>query len=83
MSVVPKNIVAMIEGKEPTEKFTPPPQGIHLSLGKTSNVVFGNPVDGNSKPYVDMKNDGVEDFSIDNFWTRMGFKVRSPSEYHL
>lgn len=37
-AVVAKNVLAMVEGKEPTEKIVVSPPGIHLSLGLVRKI---------------------------------------------
>ncbi|GKT94568.1 Amid-like NADH oxidoreductase [Colletotrichum tofieldiae] len=83
--VVARNIIAMIEGREPVEKISVSPPGIHLSLGLTKNMVFRNPnvAAGETEPTVIMRNDGKEDMNIDSVWERRGIKVADPKEYHL
>ncbi|TIC89998.1 Apoptosis-inducing factor-like protein A [Colletotrichum higginsianum] len=83
--VVAKNIVAMVEGREPTEKLLVTPPGIHLSLGLIKNMVFRNPnvAAGETEPTVMMRDDGKEDMNIDSVWERRGVRVAEPKEYHL
>ncbi|WYZ44692.1 hypothetical protein EsH8_VIII_000008 [Colletotrichum jinshuiense] len=83
--VVARNIIAMIEGREPAEKLSVSPPAIHLSLGLTKNMVFRNPnvTAGETEPTVIMRNDGTEDMNINGVWERRGVKVADPKEYHL
>ncbi|KAK2001676.1 FAD/NAD(P)-binding domain-containing protein [Colletotrichum falcatum] len=83
--VAARNIIAMIEGRDPAERFSVRPPGIHLSLGLTKNMKFLNPnvADGETEPTVIMKDDGKEDLNIEGVWKRRGVNVADPREYHL
>ncbi|KAL0931578.1 oxidoreductase [Colletotrichum truncatum] len=83
--VAARNIIAMIEGREPAEKLSVSPPAIHLSLGLTKNMVFRNPnvAAGDTEPTVIMRDDGKEDMNIDRVWENRGVKVADPKEYHL
>ncbi|CAN8101561.1 unnamed protein product [Discula destructiva] len=80
-----KNIVAMIEGREPTEENVVGPAAIHLTLGLTKNTIFRNPnpKEGVMEPFVNLKDDGTANMNIDGVWERRGVKVSDPKEYHL
>ncbi|KAH8892831.1 FAD/NAD(P)-binding domain-containing protein [Thozetella sp. PMI_491] len=84
-AVAAKNIVSLIEGKEPTEFVTISPPGIHLTLGLTKNVIFRNPnpAEGSTEPVIKLKDDGSEDMSINGVWARRGVQVSGEAEYHL
>lgn len=38
-----RNIVAMIDGKQPDEKINVEPAAIHMTMGLVQNIVFRNP----------------------------------------
>lgn len=83
--VAAKNIVAMVEGKEPQEKIEIDPPAIHLSLGLAKNTIFRNP---NTKarqtePTISLQDDGSPNMNIDVVWERRGVMVSDPKEYHL
>ncbi|KAH8197572.1 hypothetical protein TruAng_008256 [Truncatella angustata] len=84
-AVVAKNVVAMVEGKEPTEKIMVSPPAIHLSLGLTKNLVFRNPntAEGDTEPTIIPREDGKKDMGIDGVWARRGVEVTDPAQYHL
>ncbi|KIV77890.1 hypothetical protein PV11_09668 [Exophiala sideris] len=84
-AVIAKNVEAMIEGREPTEKYVPGPAGIHLSLGMKANVIFRNPnkAQGETEPTVMEKDDGQEDMGVEGIWKRHGVDISSPQQYHL
>lgn len=81
--VVAANIHALIEGRSPDERFTTAPAGIHMTLGMKYNVVFVNPAEGQSKPKIIEKQDGLEDMNVDSMWERMGIPVERSSDYNL
>ncbi|KAH8652137.1 hypothetical protein BX600DRAFT_516211 [Xylariales sp. PMI_506] len=83
--VVAKNILAMVQGKEPSEHLVVNPAGIHLTLGLKKNIKFGNPntAAGETEPRVKIEEDGSIDMGIERAWARRGVTVSSPSEYHL
>ncbi|KAG8159998.1 hypothetical protein KVR01_010635 [Diaporthe batatas] len=83
--VVAKNIQAMVEGRKPSDEIVVAPAGIHLTLGLTKNTIFRNPDPkaGNNEPFVNLKDDGTADMSIDAVWERRGVKVTDPRDYHL
>ncbi|KAJ9144646.1 Oxidoreductase [Pleurostoma richardsiae] len=83
--VAAKNIIAMIQGREPTENITVGPPGIHLTLGLEKNMLFRNPDTeaGETEPFIKMRNDGAKDMNIDSMWERRGVKVSRPEDYHL
>ena len=67
-----KNIQHLLE-EEPLETYDNiPPAAIHLTLGITKSVVFGNPASGSSEPMIKNKDDGRLDMGIDGVWTRRG-----------
>ncbi|KAL1864578.1 hypothetical protein Daus18300_007594 [Diaporthe australafricana] len=82
---VAKNIQAMVEGKQPSEEIVVGPPAIHLTLGLTKNTIFRNPntKEGDTEPFVNLKDDGSADMNIDAVWERRGVKVTDPREYHL
>ncbi|KAJ5563783.1 hypothetical protein N7513_000025, partial [Penicillium frequentans] len=84
-AVVAKNILSMIEGREPEEKFVKGPGAIHITLGMKYNVVFRNPnvAEGQTEPWTNPKQDGQEDMNVEGMWQRMGISVDSPRQYHL
>ncbi|KAK1960096.1 FAD/NAD(P)-binding domain-containing protein [Colletotrichum sublineola] len=83
--VAARNIIAMIEGREPVETFSARPPGIHMSLGLKKNLKFINPnvAAGETDPTVIMRDDGQEDLGIERMWKRRGVKVADPKDYHL
>ncbi|KAK2027552.1 FAD/NAD(P)-binding domain-containing protein [Colletotrichum zoysiae] len=83
--VAAQNIVAMIEGRDPVERFTVRPPGIHISLGLKKNMKFINPdvAAGETEPTVIMQDNGQEDLKIETVWKRRGVSVSDPREYHL
>ncbi|KAM5347333.1 hypothetical protein ACJ41O_010338 [Fusarium nematophilum] len=83
--VVAENIVAMVQGKQPVENITVTPPAIHLTLGLTKNMIFRNPdvANGQTEPFVNMKDDGDEDMGITAVWERRGVKVNRADDYHL
>lgn len=83
--VAAKNIVAMVEGKEPREKIEIDPPAIHLSLGLTKNTIFRNPntKTGQTEPSISLQDDGSPNMNIDVVWERRGVMVSDPKEYHL
>ncbi|GAW26044.1 putative oxidoreductase [Rosellinia necatrix] len=50
--VVARNILAMVEGREPVEEIVVEPPAIHLTLGLTKNLVFANPDPGETEPWI-------------------------------
>ncbi|RFU31698.1 hypothetical protein B7463_g4655, partial [Scytalidium lignicola] len=70
--LVAKNI-QHLQNQEPLEDYdaTDPP-AIHLTLGITKNVVFGNPQPGSTNPMIKHRDDGSLDMNIDAVWTRRG-----------
>ncbi|KAK1979050.1 hypothetical protein LZ30DRAFT_597733 [Colletotrichum cereale] len=85
VQVVARNIVAMIEGRDPIERYSVRPPGIHLSLGLRKNIKFINPnvEAGEAEPTVIVQEDGQEDMNIEGVWKRRGVNVADPKEYHL
>ncbi|KAK7429427.1 hypothetical protein QQZ08_004019 [Neonectria magnoliae] len=83
--VVADNILAMIAGRQPSEKIVVSPPAIHLSLGLTKNMIFRNPdtKSGATEPVFNMKDDGEADMGISRVWERRGVKVNRAEEYHL
>ncbi|KAI1085545.1 FAD/NAD(P)-binding domain-containing protein [Whalleya microplaca] len=83
--VLAKNILAMIEGREPSNNIDVDPPGIHLTLGLTKNLLFGNPDKrkGETEPFIVHRDDGQADMHINNVWTRRGANVKSEQDYHL
>ncbi|KAI5306755.1 hypothetical protein KEM56_007272 [Ascosphaera pollenicola] len=83
VSVVAKNILQLTEGREADKEFKPTPFGIHLSLGKTKNVVFRDPATEGEEPTVIHRTDGTDDMGVTNMWTRFGFEKVTAQQYHL
>ncbi|KAF9874781.1 hypothetical protein CkaCkLH20_07918 [Colletotrichum karsti] len=83
--VVAQNILAMVNGREPTENIVVNPPAIHLSLGLTKNMIFGNPnvTAGETEPRIVMRDDGKDDMNIESVWARRGVQVTDSREYHL
>ncbi|KAI8158101.1 hypothetical protein K4K49_004934 [Colletotrichum sp. SAR 10_70] len=91
--VVAQNILAMINGQEPTEHIVVTPPAIHLSLGLVrphprvtkKNFVFRNPdvAAGQTEPAVVPREEGTADMNIEGVWERRGVRVTDPREYHL
>ncbi|KAI0203277.1 hypothetical protein F4808DRAFT_418000 [Astrocystis sublimbata] len=83
--VTASNILAMIEGREPSEKLQVTPPGIHLSLGLSKNLLFRNPdiANGETEPMIVHRDDGKADMGIDGVWGRRGVTINNESEYHL
>ncbi|CAM1502549.1 Fc.00g045330.m01.CDS01 [Cosmosporella sp. VM-42] len=83
--VVAKNILAMIDRRQPGDKVIVSPPAIHLSLGLKQNMKFRNPdpANGETEPFFKMSDDGVEDMGVSRIWDRQGVKVSSPDDYHL
>ncbi|GFZ45347.1 hypothetical protein JCM24511_03073 [Saitozyma sp. JCM 24511] len=83
--VMAKNVVALLDGKQPEEKIVVSPPAIHMSLGLTKNTVFRNPdsAQGETEPWFKLKDDGTENMNIEGVWERRGVKVNGPQEYHL
>ncbi|ETS85423.1 hypothetical protein PFICI_03448 [Pestalotiopsis fici W106-1] len=84
-AVLARNLVAMIEGKEPSENIVVSPPAIHLSLGLTKNLVFRNPnpAEGQTEPMIKHRDDGKRDMGIEGVWERRGINVTDPAQYHL
>ncbi|KAK6196942.1 hypothetical protein LQW54_011027 [Pestalotiopsis sp. IQ-011] len=84
-AVLARNLVAMIEGKEPTEHIVVSPPAIHLSLGLTKNLIFRNPdpAESQTEPTIKHRDDGQRDMGIENVWSRRGINVTDPAQYHL
>ncbi|KAK1763883.1 hypothetical protein QBC33DRAFT_548801 [Phialemonium atrogriseum] len=84
-SAAARNIVAMIEGKAPSETVAVAPPAIHLTLGLTKNIIFRNPnlKEGATEPFTNLKDDGQADMGIEGVWAKRGVTVASPQEYHL
>ncbi|KAK4940577.1 hypothetical protein LTR10_019336 [Elasticomyces elasticus] len=70
--MVVNNIRHLLDN-EPLENYqnTDNP-GIHLTLGITKSVAFGNPAPGASEPFTKHRDDGCLDMNIDRVWTRKG-----------
>ncbi|KAI5294171.1 hypothetical protein KEM52_004559 [Ascosphaera acerosa] len=83
ITTVAQNVLRLIEGKEADQTFTPSPLGIHLSLGKTRNVVFRDPAAEGGDPTVIDRDDGVDDMSVVRMWNSMGYEDPSPQQLHL
>lgn len=83
--VATKNILAMVGGREPEEKVVIGPAAIHLTLGLRRNAIFRNPdvKEGQTEPFVNLKEDGTAHMDIDVVWERRGVMVSDPREYHL
>ncbi|KAK1574082.1 uncharacterized protein LY79DRAFT_640394 [Colletotrichum navitas] len=84
--VAARNIVAMIEGRSPVERFSVRPPGIHMSIGLVrNNMKFLNPnvEAGETEPTVIMRDDGKEDLGIERVWKQRGINVTDPRDYHL
>ncbi|KAL4907362.1 hypothetical protein BDW74DRAFT_123630 [Aspergillus multicolor] len=84
-ATVVKNIMALIEGREPREEYPRAPAGIHLTLGLKYNVVFRNPdeAEGQTEPTVIRREDGREDMGVEAWWERLGVPVSERQQYHL
>ncbi|KXJ93400.1 hypothetical protein Micbo1qcDRAFT_232938 [Microdochium bolleyi] len=82
-AVVAKNLLAMIAGGDAEEKVVVDPASIHLTLGLTKNVIFRNPLPGETEYVMKPKDDGKRDMGISSVWERRGVKVQSDAEYHL
>ncbi|KAF5022519.1 hypothetical protein F66182_5421 [Fusarium sp. NRRL 66182] len=82
-TVVAKNIAAMVEGKQPEEHIKIEPPAIHLTMGLTKNMIFSNPEEGKTEPWIWMRDDGETDMSIARMWEMQGTKVTGPDDYHL
>ncbi|KAI3327350.1 FAD/NAD(P)-binding domain-containing protein [Xylariaceae sp. AK1471] len=82
--VVAKNILALVEGREPAEKIEVAPPGIHLTLGLSKNLIFRNPdtSKGETEPWIVPRDDGKRDMGIDGVWVRRGITVKNDAEYH-
>ncbi|KAI0006484.1 FAD/NAD(P)-binding domain-containing protein [Xylariaceae sp. FL0662B] len=83
--VLARNILAVVEGREPSEHITVDPPGIHLTLGLTKNLVFQNPDTrkGQTEPRIIHRDDGQADMNIAAVWARRGATVSSEQDYHL
>ncbi|KAI0913418.1 hypothetical protein F4823DRAFT_577204 [Ustulina deusta] len=83
--VVAKNILDLVEGREPSEEIEVTPPAIHLTLGLSKNLIFRNPdpSKGETEPWVIPRDDGKRDMGIDGVWTRRGVAAKSEAEYHL
>ncbi|KAI0419699.1 hypothetical protein F5X98DRAFT_69863 [Xylaria grammica] len=83
--VVAKNILALVEGRPPSENIEVNPAAIHLTLGLTKNLIFRNPdtAKGDTEPSIVPRDDGTLDMNIDGVWNRRGVPVKSDAEYHL
>ncbi|KAK3989741.1 apoptosis-inducing factor A [Cladorrhinum sp. PSN332] len=83
--VAARNVVRMIEGERELEELSVQPAGIHMTLGLKRHVLFRNPntANGDTEPFVQMKNDGTEDMDIESVWVRRGVVVTDPQDYHL
>ncbi|KAJ5186116.1 hypothetical protein N7472_010956 [Penicillium cf. griseofulvum] len=84
-AVVAKNIQALIEGHAVEDTFVKGPGAIHLTLGMKQNVIFRNPnaTEGQTEPWINVKNDGREDMNVEAMWERLGISVENPRQYHL
>ncbi|CAG8088385.1 unnamed protein product [Penicillium olsonii] len=84
-AVVAKNIASLIEGKIADETFVKGPGAIHLTLGMKQNVIFRNPntAEGQTEPWINLKEDGREDMNVEAMWERLGISVENPRQYHL
>ncbi|KAK4162346.1 apoptosis-inducing factor A [Cladorrhinum sp. PSN259] len=91
--VAARNVVKMIEsraqGKEDDglrlEELSVQPAGIHMTLGLKKHVLFRNPnaAQGDTEPFIQIKDDGTEDMDIEKVWVRRGVTVTKPQDYHL
>ncbi|OXG77339.1 oxidoreductase [Cryptococcus neoformans var. grubii Br795] len=83
--VLARNIVAMIDGKQPDEKINVEPAAIHMTMGLVQNIVFRNPntAGGDTEPSYRFRDDGKPDMGIEDVWARRGVVVNDPSEYFL
>ncbi|KAI2791863.1 hypothetical protein POX_c04743 [Penicillium oxalicum] len=84
-AVVAKNIVSLIEGETPQEKFVKGPGAIHITLGMKYNMIFRNPnpAENQTEPWILEKHDGREDMNVESMWERMGISIENPRQYHL
>ncbi|KAI1747245.1 FAD/NAD(P)-binding domain-containing protein [Xylaria castorea] len=83
--VVAKNILDMVQGREPSAKIEVAPPAIHLTLGLSKNLIIRNPdiSKGETEPMIMHRDDGQADMGIDGVWGRRGVTVQSDAEYHL
>ncbi|CAK9782267.1 FAD/NAD(P)-binding domain-containing protein [Cutaneotrichosporon oleaginosum] len=82
-AVLTKNVVSMLEGREPSDKITITPPALHITLGLQKNIVFRNPPPGACEPSVTWREDGKADMNIDAVWARRGVRVNCVDDYHL
>ena len=62
-----------LEKDEQLETYTGiDPPAIHLTLGISKNVIFGNPAADDQEPRVKMQDNGRLDMGIDDVWVRRG-----------
>lgn len=59
VKVLARNIVAMIDGKQPEEKIEVEPAAIHMTLGLIQNIVFRNPniATGDTEPFYKFRDE--------------------------
>ncbi|KAI0808676.1 hypothetical protein GGR55DRAFT_679895 [Xylaria sp. FL0064] len=83
--VVAKNILDLVEGRQPSGEIEVNPAAIHLTLGLTKNLIFRNPdtSKGETEPTIVPRDDGKRDMGIDGIWNRRGVPVTSEAGYHL
>lgn len=70
--VVCKNVQHLLKEEALETYDNIPPASIHLTLGITNSVVFGNPAVGSSEPMIKNKDDGRLDMGIEGVWTGRG-----------
>lgn len=71
-TLVVQNIQHLLNEESLEEYEIVDPPGIHMTLGITKNVVFGNPRPGSSEPMIKHRDDGTLDMNIDGVWERRG-----------
>ncbi|KAI8800397.1 hypothetical protein BJ742DRAFT_686192 [Cladochytrium replicatum] len=67
---------------EDVQIFTPGMAGIHLSLGLTESVKFGNPGKEGDKPWCKVDADGSLDGKVEKIWDRLGART-DPMDFNL
>jgi NADH dehydrogenase FAD-containing subunit len=82
-AVLAKNVLALIEGREPADRITITPPALHITLGLQKNMVFRNPPPGETEPSYVWRDDGKPDMNIDGVWARRGVRVNCVDDYHL
>ncbi|KIR26356.1 oxidoreductase [Cryptococcus deuterogattii LA55] len=85
VGVLARNVLAMIDGKQPDQEINIEPAAIHMTMGLVQNIVFRNPDTdaGHIEPFYKFRVDGKPDMGIEDVWARRGVVVNDPSEYFL